>query len=98
MKNILFRPLCAVVFAFAISHQVLRGDVVNMMVKHGLDGEIVYNDVGIASTNVLADMDMPMFEDGPYFNNWLHSDIQDVAYFYTYNLFNKFVTGGGLAQ
>jgi len=29
-------------------------------------------------------------------NRWLHSDVKDVAYFYTHKLFNKLVIEGGL--
>lgn len=29
---------------------------------------------------------------------WWHSDLKDIAYFYTFNLFNEFVVRGGLTQ
>ena len=32
----------------------------------------------------------------PDFQNWLHNDIKDVAYFFTYKLFDKVVDAGGL--
>jgi|LSQX01.2.fsa_nt_gb hypothetical protein len=32
----------------------------------------------------------------PYFGRWLHSDLKDMSYFYTYELFNQLVSQGGL--
>ena len=32
----------------------------------------------------------------PYYDRWLHSDLKNMAYLYTYGLFNELVSRGGL--
>ena len=32
----------------------------------------------------------------PYGTRWLHSDMKDVAFWYNYNLYEKFIEVGGL--
>jgi hypothetical protein len=35
-------------------------------------------------------------DDDDYHTRWLHSDLRNTAYFYTYELFNELVAQGGL--
>jgi hypothetical protein len=58
----------------------------NVFLEHGL---------GHQDINALKDNGWPRSE-APYLQRWLHSDCKDVAFFYTYRLFQKLAAEGDL--
>ena len=58
------------------------------------------SDIGILSIDINSTAyrpnGWPAGRDPPLANRWLHSDIKDVAYFYTHKVFEEIVRIGGL--
>jgi len=83
----------------------ITGQVVNDIIAQGvpaLSGPAGFNAInilGFYNYDVNADAHKPNGwgrSGGTYKTRWLHSDLKDMAYLYTYDLFNQIVTEGGL--
>jgi len=95
--NAVFRQVPTSMFSSNITDQA-----VNEILAQGvpaLSYAAGVNEIDGVADNYDADSNKPNGwgrSGAPYYDRWLHSDLKNMAYFYTYELFNEIVSEGGL--